>query len=215
VPGPVARYTSSRSYAWFALVALACAIATVGIALRWPVTSIATGLFLIPAIAFGVLALRPKIEIHETHLLVGRRAIAWREIRRVDQAHWHRRQQVPLAVNLTLDGEAQVLLIYAGSPESGRSLLRHLRRYSHRALLDGIPHRQYWGELMPEKAVSQRRELVAPVASVTPTVVAPAKAPLLLPEDEAEVERLFQQLKSAGLLGSSAPTDRDTPSLPQ
>ncbi len=166
---------------------------------------IAVGVSLIPAIVFGTLALRPPIEIHEEHLRIGRRAIPWRDIRRVDQTPWH----APLAVSLTLQSEIPVLLIYAGRLDSGRELLRHVRRHAHRALLDGIPYRQFWGEVNAE--LVQAPPVHTPLH--TPPVVA-ERAPLLLPEDEAEVERLFQQLKSAGRLGASA-SDRDTPSLPQ
>jgi hypothetical protein len=173
-----------------------------GLALHWPMAWIPVGALLIPALVFGALALRPPIEIHEDHLLIGRRAIPWRDIRRVDQTPWH----APLAVSLTLQSEIPILLIHAGRLDSGRELLRYLRRHAHRALLDGIPYRQFWGEL--------NAELVQAPPVHTPQIVA-ERAPLLLPEDEAEVERLFQQLKSAGRLGASTPSDRDTPSLPQ
>jgi hypothetical protein len=214
VPGLVARYTSSRSFLWLALLSLGCAFASGWLALRWPMTAIGA-IFLIPAILFGVLALRPPIEIYETHLVVGRVAIAWRDIRRVDQVlwqpQWHMRQRTPLVVSLTLEGDVQMLVIHAGSGEAGRSVLRHLRRYSHKAVLDGIPHRQYWGEVNADRMAlpaygSHDSGRTAPVSAV----VSPAstdRPPLLLPEDEAEVERLFQKLKSAGRL--------DTPSLPQ
>ena len=52
----------------------------------------------------------------------------------------------PLAVILTLSNDRRVFLLYAGDLDSSTSLLRHLRRYSRNALLDGIPYRQAWGE---------------------------------------------------------------------
>jgi hypothetical protein len=215
VPGLVARYTSSRSYLWLALLSLGCAFATGWLALRWPMAAIGAAGFLVPAILSGALALRPPIEIYETHLVIGRVAIAWRDILRVDQAlwqtQWHLRLRAPLVVSLTLERDVQMLVIFSGSAEAGRSVLRHLRRYSHKAVLDGIPHRRYWGEANADRLAlpahgSHGAGRTAPVS----TVVSPAssdRAPLLLPEDEAEVERLFQKLKSAGRL--------DTPSLPQ
>lgn len=215
MPGLVARYTSSRSYLWISLLALGCAFATGWLALRWPMAALVAAIFLIPAILFGALALRPPIEIYETHLVIGRVAIAWRDIRRVDQAlwqtKWHTRMRTPLVVNLTLEGDVQMLVIYAGSAEAARSVLRHLRRYAHKAVLDGIPHLQYWGEANADRLalpaqISARTAPVGPVATAAPPPVS-ERAPLLLPEDEAEVERLFQKLKSAGRL--------DTPSLPQ
>ena len=76
--------------------------------------------------------------------------------------------------------------------DSSTSLLRHLRRYSREALLDGIPYPQFWGE--------------APAAESN---WPPPQYPLLRPEDEDEVERMFQRLKSlAG--GSIARHSRTT-----
>ena len=128
-------------------------------AFRWSPAWIAAALFALSAIAVFLLAARPAIEVHETHLKIGRRAIPWSEIRRVDQAGWN----VPLAVRLTLAGGSRVLLVHPGDPNSCISLLRHLQRYSRKQS-------------------------------------APPRYPLLRPEDEEEVERLFQRLKSVGRL---------------
>jgi hypothetical protein len=141
------------------------------------------------AILFGfatvfllALALRPAVEIHDRHLKVGRRQIAWNSIRRLDQTGW----RIPLAVNLTLradDGhETRLLLVHAGDAESCDGLLRYLRRYSREALLDGIPYRQFWGE--PSKPA--------------PKQLPPPRYQLLLPDEEEEVERMFQRLKTVG-----------------
>jgi len=64
-------------------------------------------------------------------------------------------------------------------------LLRQLRRASRDALIDGVPYRQYWGEV-----------LTGPDAQGN---VAP-RFRLLRPEDEAEVNRLYQRLKTVGHL---------------
>jgi hypothetical protein len=141
---------------------------------------IAAVLFAIPAVALFLLAFRPAIEIHETHLKIGRRQIPWAEVRRLDQTGWN----VPLLVYLTLSEERRVLLIHPGDFDSSASLLRHLRRHSREALLDGVPFRQFWGE----------------PPSAAPTQPAPPRYPLLRPEDEEEVERMFQRLKSVGHL---------------
>jgi hypothetical protein len=141
---------------------------------------IAAVLFAIPAVALFLLAFRPAIEIHETHLRIGRRQIPWAEIRRLDQSGWN----VPLLVYLTLGGERRVLLIHPGDFDSSASLLRHLRRNSREALLNGVPYRQFWGG----------------PPSAAPAQIAPPRYPLLRPEDEEEVERMFQRLKSVGHL---------------
>ena len=73
-------------------------------------------------------------------------------------------------------------LIYPGDIDACNGLLRHLRRLSRDALIDGIPYRQFWGE------VASERKQLAP----------PPRYPLLRPEDEDEVEKMFQKLKSVG-----------------
>ncbi len=175
---PVARYTASRRYVLLAFVTLIAALLSTSIALRWPQAWVAVAMFTLTAIGISLLAFRPAIEIHETHLAVGRRLIPWKEIRRIDHTGW----SAPLAVYLTLADQSRMLVLHAGNIDSCSGLLRHLRRYAREALLDGIPYKQFWGE--------------APEAKQLP----PGRYPLLRPEDENEVERLFQRLKSVGRL---------------
>ena len=109
-----------------------------------------------------------------------RRSIAWREIRRLDRTGWN----APLVLRLTLSGDhgpKNLVLIYPGDLDACSSLLRHLKRYSREALLDGVPYPKFWGE-----------------ASARPRQLPPARYPVLRPEDEEEVERMFQRLKSEG-----------------
>ncbi len=177
---PVARYIPSRRYFSLALFALGGAFLAAWTGMRWPPAWIAAALFALSAAAVFALALRPVIEIHETHLIVGRKVIAWGDIQRLDQTGW----TAPLAVYLTLADDHRLLLVYPGDVDSSTSLLRHLRRYSREALLDGIPYRQFWGEAPS----TEPKQLPAP------------RYPLLRPEDEEEVERMFQRLKSVGRL---------------
>ena len=193
---PVARYRPSRRYIVFALLAICGTVFSAWTALRWPSTWIAAGLFGATSAVLTALLWRPGIEIHETHLQLGRRIILWREIRRVDQTGWI----APLAVSLTLSNDRRVVLLYAGDLDSSSSLLRHLRRYSRNALLDGIPYRQAWGEPGAKPELEQRSEARKILDSVpqrqTPTV----HRPLLRPEEEEEIEKMFQRLKSVGRL---------------
>ena len=182
---PVARYIASRRYFSLALIALGGTLLSGWTALRWAPAWIAAGAFAVSAAAILVLALRPSINIFETHLAVGRRTVAWSDIRRLDQTGWN----APLAVYLTLADGHRFLVLYPGDLDSSTSLLRHLRRYSKEALLDGIPYRQFWGEAANE------RKPVAP----------PPRYPLLRPEDEDEVEKMFQKLKSVGRIDSRGP----------
>jgi hypothetical protein len=87
-------------------------------------------------------------------------------------------------VYLTLSDSERLLIVYPGDFDSSAALLRHLRRYSRLALLDGVPHRQFWGE----------------PSGVERTQLPPPRYPVLRPEDEEEVERMFQRLKSVGHL---------------
>ncbi|HSR07033.1 MAG TPA: hypothetical protein VLM42_07780 [Bryobacteraceae bacterium] len=185
---PLARFTPSRVYISLTLFAVCGAVFSAWNALRWTPSWIAAGLFAISALLMIAVTLRPVVEIHETHLAIGRIQIPWREIRRIDQTGWN----TPLAVMLTLRSQQRIMLLYPGDLDSSSSLLRHLRRFSREALLDGIPYRDYWGEHATAEAASDKDAEAA----------APARYPVLNAEDEEEVERLFQRLKSVGHLES-------------
>jgi hypothetical protein len=141
----------------------------------WPPSYVAAGLFFLSAAMLFYLARRPVVEVHETHLAIGRRRIPWMDIRRLD-----RKCSSPLIVHITLFDDSRILLIYPGEMDSVNSLLRHLRRNAREALIDGKPRRQEDGAL----GVPEARPLASP------------RYRLLRPEDEAEVERLYQRLKS-------------------
>jgi hypothetical protein len=158
-------------------------------ALRWTPSWIAAALFAVSALLMLAVTLRPVIEIYETHLAIGRMVIPWREVRRIDQTGWN----TPLAVMLTLRDEHRILLLYPGDLDSSISLLRHLRRFSREALLDGVPYLQFWGE---------HQTADSSAANIDPKASAPVRYPVLRAEDEDEVERLFQRLKSVGHLES-------------
>ena len=68
-----------------------------------------------------------------------------------------------------------------------------MRRLSRDALIDGIPYRQYWGEVLTPGA--ERAQNQAP------------RYRILRPEDEAEVERLYQRLKTVGNLDQKNSAD--------
>jgi hypothetical protein len=207
VSRPLARYRPSRRYILFALLAICGTVFSAWTALRWPSTWIAAGLFGATSAVLIALLCQPGIEIYETHLQLGRRMILWREIRRLDQTGWI----APLAVTLTLSNDRRVVLLYAGDLDSSSSLLRHLRRYSRNALLDGIPYRQAWGEPggTPEfeKRSEARRMLESGPERQTPAV----HRPLLRPEEEEEIEKMFQRLKSVGRLDQRDPRGSDEP----
>lgn len=158
---------------------------------HWSVAWAPAVLFALLAGALAALFRRPAIEIHPRHLRVGKRSIDWGDIQAVDRAGW----LIPLIVVLTLTSGRRVALVYAGDPEGSRTLLRHLRRFAREALIDGLPHEDYWSDAPPlsQEAAPERRQLPSP------------RYPLLREEDQAEVERLYQRLKSVGHLDSKAP----------
>jgi hypothetical protein len=177
------RYTPARQYLTFAIVAAGLAGFSVWLALERATAFIPAALFVLSAILLLAMALQPAVEIHEGYLAVGKRIVPWMDIRRLDCLVT--RNAAPLLVRITLFDDSRMVLIYPGDLDSRNSLLRHLRRLSRDALIDGVPYRQFWGE---------------PAPSVAPPQIAPPRYPLLRPEDEDEIERMFQRLKSVGHL---------------
>ncbi len=158
-------------------------------AIRWPPAVVFLALFLACSSLLVVIGLRPAIEVREQHLVIGSRAIPWSDIRRVDRTGW----RSPLVVRLTLSDLSRVLVIYPGDPESSSRLLRQIRRAARQASLDGRPYHEFWGE-----APAQDTEVRRPSAP---------RFHLLRPEDEAEVEILYQRLKTVGRLDSKSSPD--------
>ena len=179
MPVPITRYQVSTHYLWAGFAALALTGFSFWMSFVWPLAWIATGLFSITAVLVLYLALRPAVEIYDSHLKIGQAVIPWKHIRRLDRS-----SNVPLMVRLTLSDKTRILMVYPSDPHSSSSLLRQLRRHAREALIDGVPYRQFWGE--PANAAPTRKPVQAP------------RYPLLLPDDEAEVERMFQRLKSVG-----------------
>jgi hypothetical protein len=205
VGSPLARFKSSRVYLSLTLFAVGGALFSAWNALRWAPSWIAAALFVVSALVLAAVTLRPAIEIHETHLAIGPRIIPWREIRRVDQTGWN----TPLVVVLTLHNGDRIHLLYPGDLDSSNSLLRHLRRFSREALLDGIPYREFWGELAAALRTSEPTKNTAPVpADADKDASIPLRYPVLRSEDEEEVERLFQRLKSVGHLESKGSDEK-------
>ena len=183
------RYLPARHYLSFGIVALALAAFSGWLGLDWTPAFIPAVLFLLSAGLLFAMAFRPAIEIHEGYLSIGKRVIPWMDIRRLDRTGW----VSPLIVQITLFDDSKIALIYPGDLDSCNSLLRHLRRLSRDALIDGIPYRQYWGEMLTPAA--EKKQLPSP------------RYRLLRPEDEAEIERLYQRLKTVGNLDQKNSTD--------
>jgi energy-coupling factor transporter transmembrane protein EcfT len=189
------RYLPARHYRWFGIAAIVLSLVLGAFARwlgwSWVLTSIPSGLLLVTAALSLWLAFLPAIEVQESHLTIGQRRIPWMDIRRLDRTGWIS----PLILRLTLYDDSRFLLMYPGDLDSCNTLLRHLRRFSTDALIDGIPYRQYWGEVL---SPGPERKPIAP----------PPRYRVLRPEDEAEVERLYQRLKTVGNLDQKSSDEK-------
>jgi hypothetical protein len=178
------RYLPAPHYVWSGIVATTLAGLCGWLGWHRPLVLIPAALFLLTAVFLLLMASRPAVVLHEGYLSVGRRIIPWMDIRRVDRAvSW----LSPLVLRLTLFDDSRVLLVHSGDLDSCNSLLRNIRRLSRDALIDGKPYRQFWGEVLAP--VPERRQPPPP-----------PRYRILRPEDEAEVERLYQRLKTVGNL---------------
>ncbi len=193
MPAPVSRYEAPRNYLWTGVVALAFTSFSAWVALAWSWAWIAAALLLAGAVTAFALGLLPDIEIYDSHLGVNERRISWSQIARVDKL-----VSFPLMVRLTLMDRETLILRYAGDESARQSLLRNLQRYSREALIEGATWRSFWGE-------PQQRTASAPQAQREHKP--PPRYPVLLPEDEAEVERMFQQLRTVGRMDPQKSTE--------
>jgi hypothetical protein len=175
----MSRYTPARHYISFGIVALALAGFSGWLGLSWVPAFCPALLFLLTAAALLTLAFRPAIKVGEAHLECGKRIIPWQDVRRVDRTGWIS----PLVVKLTMFDDEVLTLVYPGEVDCCKHLLRTLRQMATSASIDGVPYRQYWGELL---GANESRQLTAPRYRV------------LRPEDEEEVERLYFLLKTVG-----------------
>lgn len=174
------RYVPARHYISFGIAALALAgfSTWLGLSLARPLL-LPAALFLLTSIVLLALAFRPAIRVYDAHIEIGKRVIPWQDIQRVDRTGWIS----PLVVRLTLFDDETVTIIYPGEVDCCKHVLRTIRQMATAAMIDGIPYRQYWGEML----------------GMTETRHIPSSRPRVLrPEDEEEVERLYFLLKTVG-----------------
>jgi hypothetical protein len=176
------RFSPSRVYPLAALAGLLMAGFSAWCAWSWWPAWIPTVMLLVGAVGAGWLATRPRIKVNGNSLVVGRQAIDWSSIRRVDQTNWIS----PLVVHLALVEGRTVRVLYPGHADQCRLLLRLIQQRCTHALINGVPHSRIFGETPQPKAEK----------------AAPAPPRILSDEDAAEVERMFQILRSAGRLDS-------------
>ena len=185
------RYQPAPYYLWSGAVAVVFAGLSGWMGWHRPVVLLPAALFLLSAVFLLLMAFRPAVALYEGYLSLGRRIIPWMDIRRVDRmVSW----VSPLVVRLTLFDDSRVFVVYSGDLDACNSLLRNLRRLSRDALIDGKPYRQFFGEVL---APTPERKQTPP----------PPRYRILRPEDEAEVERLYQRLKTVGNLDQKSGSD--------
>lgn len=180
----MSRFAPSRLYLTAAAVSLGLTAFSVWCTLRWWPAGIAALLFALTSALILWLATRPAIGISLTSLSLGRREIVWTKIRRVDQTGW----VAPLVLYLTLEGGERLRVLYPGDAESSNELLTLIQQKSVCALINGIPWPRIFGEPQEPEQEPEQEQIQQPGPRVK----------VLTDQDEAEVERLYQQLRTAG-----------------
>ena len=191
MPAPCTRYPASRTLLFTGLGGLALAAVSASLALTRPLAWIATGALAASAVIALVLGLIPAVEIDEAFLRQRRKPIPWKSVYQVE-----RLARNPLVIRLTLASREETLVIYAGNRDSREALLHDIRLMSRGAVIDGVPYREFWGAGENRTPTEEGRKQSRP-----------RRYPLLLSEDEAEIERLFQQLKTVGHIEPKSPDE--------
>lgn len=176
------RYAPARHYAPAAVAAFFLALFAGWCGWNWKPAFIPALLFLLSSSLLVFLATRPVIVIRDSSWSVGNESFLWSEVERIDTTGW----SSPLVLRIALRGGRVLYLIYPGEATASGRLLRQMRRLARGAWIEGIPYKQYWGEQPATPA--EQRDASRP------------RYRMLCPEDEAEVERLYNRLKAAGRL---------------
>lgn len=119
----------------------------------------------------------------ENQFTVGERAIAWREVKEINSSRF----VSPLLLDIKLTNNRRKHLVYPGEPEQIGKLMYQLRRNSHLATFDGVAYRDYW-----TWTSLGSNKLAGPIAEQPVRMISQ--------DDEEEIERLYQRLKTVGHL---------------
>ena len=198
-------FSPSRQYARVGWAALAGSLVCVLCGFGAPLAFIPALLCASTAAAIFWLAARPPIRLGETQFNIGERTIAWREVREINRSRFNNSGFVsPLVLHLKLTNARYKFLIYPGEPERVERLLKSLRKNAQAATFDGVPYRDYW--MWNDPLGEDERPALPPAnnAAAAPPVH------LFSREDEEEIERLYQKLKTVGRLDSRS-SSKDSP----
>ncbi len=178
-------FQPSRLYARVGWAALAGSAICVLCGFRAPLAFIPGFLCAITSAILFWVAARPPVRIGETQFNIGERAIAWREVREINSSRF----VSPLILRIKLTNSRRKTLIYPGDPERIARLMFQLRKNSHLATFDGVAYRDYWTWTS-----------LAGMGRDTPNLDQPVR--MLSPDEEDEIERMYQKLKTVGRLDS-------------
>ncbi len=186
-------FQPSRLYVRAGWVALAGSLVCILCGFRAPLAFIPGSLCAATGAALFWLGARPTIYVGETQLNIGSRAIAWQELRQINSSRFIS----PLVLSLRLTNSRKKLLIFPGEPERIDRLLRQLKKRSYLASFDGVAYRDYctWTSMTALHGDNGAGDQ-------------PAK--MLSKEDEDEIVRMYQKLKTVGRLDSRK-TESKTP----
>ena len=181
----VELFVPARLYARIGWAALGGSLISIFCGYRAPLAFLPA--FLCAATALGLfwLASQPAIRVTENQFNIGDRTIAWREVTEVNSSRF----VSPLVLHLRLTNNRKKLLVYPGEPEQIAQLVTLLHKHAHGASFDGIAYKDYWTSLNVAAGRNDKANSDQPVR-------------MLSPEDEEEVERLYQKLKAVGRLDS-------------
>jgi hypothetical protein len=189
----VETFLPSRQYARVGWAALAGSLVCVLCGFGAPLAFIPALLCASTAAAIFWLAARPPIRLGDTQFNVGERCIAWREVREINRSRFNNAGFVsPLILHFKLTNGRYKFLIYPGDPDRVERLQKALRKRSHLASFDGVPYREFW---MWNDPTGEDERPALPPAPAPPVH-------LFSREDEEEIERLYQKLKTVGRLDS-------------
>ncbi len=176
-------YQPSHLYSRVGWVALAGSATCVLCGLRAPLAFIPGVLCAATSAFLFWLASRPAIRVGETQFNIGERAIAWREVVEINSSRF----VSPLLLKIKLTNSRRKTLIFPGEPERIARLMFQLRKNSSMASFDGVAHRDYWTWTSLAGLQGGKTGTDQPVKMVST-------------DDEEEIEKMFQQLKTEGRL---------------
>ena len=196
-PLSVEIFVPSRLYARVGWAALAGSLVSALCGFRAPLAFLPGILCAATAVGLFWLARRPAIRIGDAQFNIGNRCVDWREVREINSSRF----LSPLILRIKLTNSRHATLVYPGEPERIERLLFQLRKNSHLAQFDGVAYRDYWTWVSLNGSRGESAGVEQPVR-------------MLSVDEEDEIERLYQKLKTVGRLDSrgkdsSSSTDED------